>query len=123
MSSDDSIDDYHRSNSSNNKSHYHQQLSPKKPHHQQLSIHNENSLIQSNHSIASASTQTINCCDLSGVNNGGTIKRRKSTASATSNTNSTVAAATSTGNLITDKIARATFFNLYQYYFRSSFKR
>lgn len=104
MSSDDGIDDYHRSGS---KSHYYQQLSPKKPSHQPLSIHNENSIggsnhhHQSNHSIASASTQTLNCCDINGGGGGsgvgggggGTIKRRKSASTATSSTLSAVAIA------------------------------
>lgn len=98
MSSDDGIEDYHRSGS---KSHYYQQLSPKKPSHQPLSIHNDNSISgtsnhQSNHSIASASTQTLNCCDVGGGmggggGGGGTIKRRKSASTTTSNTLSAVA--------------------------------
>lgn len=93
MSSDDGIDDYHRSG---NKSHYYQQLSPKKPSHQPLSIHNENSNVgnnhnhPSNHSIASASTQTLNCCDINGSGGGGTIKRRKSASTTTSSTLSAV---------------------------------
>lgn len=97
MSSDDGIDDYHRSGS---KAHYYQQLSPKKPSHQPLSIHNENSIggnnhhHQSNHSIASASTQTLNCCDINGSGGGGgTIKRRKSASTSTSSTLSSVSIA------------------------------
>lgn len=83
MSSDERINDYHH----NTKSHYHQQLSPKKLHHQPLSIHNGNVNVNDLHathnghhlSIASTSTQTNNCCDINGIYNGGTIKRRKST--------------------------------------------
>lgn len=72
MSSDDGLSEYH-----NNKVQHHLQLSPKKPgnHHQQLSIHHEPT---SSSSIASASTQTINCCEIAGSLNGSTIKRRKS---------------------------------------------
>ncbi|XP_031628527.1 inactive rhomboid protein 1 isoform X2 [Contarinia nasturtii] len=64
------------------------QLSPKKLHHHQpLSIHNGNvnqchdlQNTSNNHhlGITSTSTQTNNCCDINGVINGGTIKRRKS---------------------------------------------
>lgn len=94
MSSDDFIDDYHRSgggNSSsnsnaNNKTNYHHQLSPKKLHNQQLTltISNDNGVGggggSQNHiqSIATASTQTLNCCDMNG-----TVKRRKSASSIT----------------------------------------
>ncbi|XP_055314964.1 inactive rhomboid protein 1 isoform X2 [Sitodiplosis mosellana] len=63
-------------------------LSPKKLHHHQpLSNHNGNvkqchdlQNTSNNHhlGITSTSTQTINCCDINGVINGGTIKRRKS---------------------------------------------
>lgn len=77
MSSDDGLSEYH------NKVQHHLQLSPKKPncHHQQLSIHHEPTSSSSSSgvsSIASASTQTINCCEITGTINGGTIKRRKS---------------------------------------------
>lgn len=85
MSSDDGIDDYHRSN----KSHYHQQLS----------LHNENSNGPSSHSLTSASTQTINCCDINGVINGGTIKRRKSTSTGS---NGAVGASSTVGPSVTN---------------------
>lgn len=72
MSSDDGPSEYH-----NTKLQNHLQLSPKKPsnHHQQLSIHHESA---ASSSLASASTQTINCCEITGTIAGGTIKRRKS---------------------------------------------
>lgn len=72
MSSDDGLSEYH-----SNKVQHHLQSSPKKPstHHQQLSIHQE---VPTALSIASASTQTINCNEHNGPVSGGTIKRRKS---------------------------------------------
>lgn len=92
MSSDEGINDYHH----NTKSHYHQQLSPKKLHHQPLSIHNGNiddlHITNNGHhlSITSTSTQTNNCLDINGVYNAGTIKRRKSTSNASITTPSNV---------------------------------
>lgn len=83
MSSDEGLSDYHHTT----KSHYHQQLSPKKLHNQALKIHtsnvNINDLHATNHShhlsISPPSATLANgCCEISNVYSGGTIKRRKS---------------------------------------------
>lgn len=84
MSSDEGLIDYHHTT----KSHYHQQLSPKKLHNQTLSIHNGNVNINDLHAtnnghhlngiVATSPTQPISCCDINNAYSGGTIKRRKS---------------------------------------------